>query len=80
MANTNEVTIKVDQALFKRMLKDQQRDHTYAAVNRAFAEWKKDNQGVIEKQVMAYLDKEMPRMVQEALPKLAKDFYFGFDN
>ena len=79
MSAQKEVSIKVNEQLFKRLLRDQQEDFTRLAVQRAFDEWRKANVGVIHADVKKYLDKEMPVLLARELPKLAKSFYCGFD-
>jgi hypothetical protein len=80
MSKTREVNIKVNEALFKQMLREQQRDYTHRAVEIAFQAWKKSNADTIHAEVTKYLDKEMPNLIKAELPKLAKGFYCGFES
>ena len=80
MSAQKEVSIKINEQLFKRLLRDQQEKFTRVAVERAFDEWRKANAGVIRAQVQKYLDKEIPIMLEKELPRITKSFYCGFDS
>jgi hypothetical protein len=74
-----EISIKIDEQLFRRLLKNQQYDHTVRAVQLAFEEWKEANDAKLRAAVTAWLDKEMPTILAREMPKMTKGFYLGFD-
>lgn len=79
MANVKEISIKVDQNLFKRLMRDNQVAYTRKVANEEFAKWIKANDADIRKRLVAHLNKEIPALVEKEFPKMARKFYCGID-